>query len=248
MNKSDCTDHIDERIKAELKSYIDELPVRGKQIGWKRIENELYPHTKRALLSLKLSRLAGVAVFLMFILGFVCLPHASARVSKFLKTFNVKLPGPVANLVMVVSPDEQSKIPDRSGNKIESSSLEEIIFGLDFTPLVIPEHTKDWSLVDGYVDDADDASSLILHYKDKNKNVITLAQEKINSFQSESLFYDVEDSHLTECQVRNASVKIISYKNGYIRAWWAESEILFSLTGPISSDDAVKFIKNLRPY
>lgn len=236
-------DQLDAKIKAALESYLQELPARNKEAGWKRIEEELYAGKTRPLRPGRWGRWAiAAAVFFLFLIGFSQTP-VGARAYQVLKDFSLKL-GPVRNLVTVIAPEGRGGVSNFAGPALKD--LSELGAALPFTPLVIPENSGTWTLASVRVQNEGSANArLTFQYKNAAGRIITLAEEAINGAQSRSLFYDEEDAKLKEYQVRGSSIQVLAYKNGITKAWWSERNLLLSATGAVSADEVIAFIKQL---
>lgn len=240
-------DQLDDKIKEALERYLQELPARNKEAGWKRIEEELYAGINRPSRPVRRRRWAiAAAVFFLFLIGFSQTP-GGARAYQVLKDFSFKL-GPVRNLVTVIAPESRGGV-SKSDFAADMKNLSESGAALPFTPLVIPENSGTWTLTSVRVqNEGGENIRLILQYKSVAGRIITLAEEAVNGAQSQSLFYDEEDAELKEYRVRGASVQVLAYKNGITKAWWSERNLLLSATGAVSADEAIAFIKSLQLY
>ncbi len=254
MHVYNTKDQLDIKIKEELASYLSELPGGDKEAGWKRIEQELYANETVPLRRIKWQRwIAAAAVFLL-VIGVFSQTQVGARAYRILKEASLDLQGSLRNFVTVIVPEGRGGIDEPDADKLAhkdlaNNDLTRAVSTLPFTPLIIPESSKEWTLTAVRVENEESINArLLLQYKNKAGNMVTLTGEAITSSQSKALFYDEEDAQLKKYKIRGLTVKILTYKNGFTQAWWVENNLSLIVIGPILEDEMVDFIKLLKPY
>ena len=257
MHVYNAKDQLDAKVKEELESYLNKLPAGDKEAGWKRIEKELYASETvplRRISRIKWQRQVAAAAVFLLVIGVFSQTQVGARAYRILKEASLDLQGSLRNFVTVIAPEGRGGIdepdPDKPvHNDLTSKDLTRLASTLPFTPLVVPENSKEWTLTAVRVENEGSINArLLLQYKNKAGKMITFTGEAITSTQSKTLFYDEEDAQLKKYRIRGLTVKILTYKNGFTHAWWVENDLSLTVIGPILAEEMIDFIKLVEPY
>lgn len=229
-------DAIDKQIQLEVINYLETIPVKGKEDGWKLIEERLYaPKAVRRPLFRRLRLLAAAILVISISMGIFRLSPVSAWTDKLWNDHLVNLPGPLRNVV--------GFIIAKGTEYIEPALPKGILDELPFTPFV---YTGDkWDLVDSTVSfTPGEDKTLKLIYNTALKESLTLTQELPHS-KSESMWYDQQDTEIETFEIRNIPITKATFSVSKKRVWWVEDGILLTITTFAEDEPIKEFINNI---
>jgi len=245
MDVGSKRNEIDETLRSELETYLNDLPVEGEEEGWLRIQDEVYSPRRRSAVSTRRRCLTAAAIIAAAALVLFQAPSVRAWGRDFLSSQLVKLPGPLRNIVSVFIPhglEERTDITD------PEKQMKVLFSAISFDPLVIGKDADEWSLAGVGVETKETGTRVTLEYKDAGGNALALKEDSVFGPRSSAVLYDADDTVVTEVTIRGNAISILYHKSGQVNVWWSEQGLGLYLSGRCSADAAADFIQKLAVY